>query len=92
MKKAGIVGSRKGVKGGYFIKKPSDKVTIEDIILAIGESVKLVNCLNEKSCLFQKVCPAFPFWLDIEKSIKKKIKKYTLRDLLSGKGANHAKA
>jgi Rrf2 family protein len=85
LKKAGIIDSKKGASGGYFIKEPLDKITIEKIISAIGESVKLVNCLNEKDCLFKKLCPAYPFWSEMEREIKVKIKKYTLADLVSGR-------
>jgi Rrf2 family iron-sulfur cluster assembly transcriptional regulator len=82
LKKAGVVDSKKGVSGGYFIKKPLNRITIENIILAIGENVKLVNCLNKKSCLFKELCPAYPFWSGIEQEIKGRMKRYTLGDLI----------
>lgn len=44
---AGIVESRRGVSGGYFLKRPCGELTLYDIFLAIGEPPLINRCQRE---------------------------------------------
>ena len=41
---AGIVESRRGVSGGYFLKRPCEDMNIYDVFLAIGEAPLMNRC------------------------------------------------
>ena len=44
---AGIVESRRGVSGGYFLKRSCEELKIYDIFLAIGEPPLINRCQRE---------------------------------------------
>ncbi len=53
--KAGFIRSIQGVKGGYHLEKPLDKVSMDQIILAVDGSLKIVNCAEHvKQCNCQQ--------------------------------------
>lgn len=52
---AGIVGSRRGVSGGYFLKRPCEDLSIYDVFQSIGEPPLLNRCQREGY-----VCENFP--------------------------------
>lgn len=43
----GIVESRRGVSGGYFLLQPCGELTLYDLFRAIGEPICLNRCLQE---------------------------------------------
>ena len=44
---AGIVESRRGVSGGYFLKRPCEELSIYDVFQSIGEPPLLNRCQRE---------------------------------------------
>ena len=52
---AGIVESRRGVSGGYFLKRPCEELSIYDVFQSIGEPPLLNRCQREGS-----QCENFP--------------------------------
>ncbi len=77
LKKSGIVGSRKGPGGGYFLQKEPQDITISDIIRATGENIKMTSCSSkgEGGCASKKVdemgskCKTHKLWKGLEKNI-----------------------
>jgi Rrf2 family protein len=49
LKKMGILGSRLGKTGGYFLIKHPDDVNLEDIIRHFEGSIAMLYCISEKS-------------------------------------------
>lgn len=45
---AGIVESRRGVSGGYFLKRPCEELSIYDVFQSIGEPPLLNRCQREE--------------------------------------------
>lgn len=82
LKRAGILESKRGVKGGYYLRKSPKGLTIEKVIKAIGEDIKLTRCVSQRKCDFKKLCPLYPLWSEIEKELKAKMNKYTLEQFL----------
>lgn len=52
---ASIVESRRGVSGGYFLKRSCEELTIYDLFRAIGEPPLINRCQREGYC-----CENFP--------------------------------
>lgn len=44
---AGIVESRRGVSGGYFLKRRCEEMTLYDVFLAVGEPPLINRCQRE---------------------------------------------
>lgn len=56
LKKAGLVKSIRGSQGGYLLTRPASQISIFDIIMAVGEKVRVTRCDHESasSCFRQK--------------------------------------
>jgi Rrf2 family protein len=46
LKKAGIVGSKRGPSGGYFLNKKSEEITVGDIVRITEGRIDSVVCIN----------------------------------------------
>ncbi|AWP24511.1 Rrf2 family transcriptional regulator [Acidiferrobacter sp. SPIII_3] len=55
LKKAGLVRSALGAKGGYELAKPPEQITFWDVAVAVEGEVRLFECWNirEKSALYR---------------------------------------
>ncbi len=85
LKKGGFVMSKKGPKGGYFLKKSPEKITMGDIIRYIDGSVSPISCIddgNEESCDFSTFCVFKPVFHDVENAISKIIDNKNFKELL----------
>jgi Rrf2 family protein len=58
LKKMGILGSKLGKAGGYFLIKPPDEVSLLDVIRHFEGTIALMYCVSEKAyqpCEFCKI-------------------------------------
>jgi Rrf2 family transcriptional regulator, iron-sulfur cluster assembly transcription factor len=66
LKRAGIVKSLRGPKGGYFLARKADKITVGDVVRAMEESVELVFCSRpargRKRCSMEGHCVTQMIW------------------------------
>ncbi|OGC40048.1 hypothetical protein A2Y85_03665 [candidate division WOR-3 bacterium RBG_13_43_14] len=83
LKVAGIVGAIRGAKGGYYLLKPPEKITLKKIFSTLEGSFKPVECIDHPAvCGLQKDCPTKPLWEELSQAIEKVFDKKTLADLL----------
>ncbi len=54
--KYGLVVSQQGIKGGYYLAKSPDEITIMEIIRAVDENIGIVDCLTENDCERSQIC------------------------------------
>lgn len=82
LKKAGIVNSERGPKGGYSLSKSPTNITLGDIYRATEGTFSLVNC-NKKSspCKNLEDCVAQPVWNMISQEIEKIFDSITIAKL-----------
>ena len=83
LKKAGILGSRRGPKGGYFLLKEPKDITLGDVIRATEGPIELVFCTNpqNKPCEASDRCPSKTSWTLISKKIEKIFDEVTMADV-----------
>ncbi|GAB4437164.1 MAG: Rrf2 family transcriptional regulator [bacterium] len=82
LKKAGIVKSERGPKGGYLLVKKSSEITIADIYKATEGPFSLVPCKKKnKKCDAAEDCVAMPVWDMLTKNIEDLFKTVTIEDL-----------
>ena len=88
LNRAGLVKSKKGPGGGYYIDQPVDAIKIGDIMDAVGEKNVPVRCLaddSETSCARAKGCFIRPYWKRMQDQIDKFLNSSTLYDILRNK-------
>lgn len=87
LKHQGIVKSVKGSRGGYLLNYDAKEITVNDIILAVDEKIKITRCnSNIDGCLKLNIkCLSHYLWEGLEYEIKSYFSKISLDDILSGR-------
>lgn len=89
LKKAGIVQSIRGAKGGYILASDEDKITVQQVINALDGPISISNCdnpnLREKSCTGPATCVTRVLWQGLEDTIDTMLSGVTLKDLRTEK-------
>jgi len=85
LRKAGLVKSFRGAKGGYVLAKDSSKITIKEVVKALDGPIGIAYCnfpkLRDRSCIGQKICPSGILWRRLEEIIDDFLSKVSLADL-----------
>ena len=88
LKNEKLVKSVRGSSGGYILEKNPKDIKISNIIFAVDEQVKTLNCKREskKGCNGRTVkCITHNLWDDLEKHINDFFDKVSLNDLIKQK-------
>lgn len=81
--KAGVVGSQRGVGGGFYLIKDPAEVTLFDVIASQEGPVYLNQCLiRDDSCVRQPLCPVHGAWAEIRESFSAILRNYTFAELV----------
>lgn len=84
LKKAGLIKSSRGAKGGYFIGLDPAKITMMDLILLLEDNFYVTDCLqNPASCKYTPKCASRHFWATLQFDITKSMRERTLADLVA---------
>ncbi len=84
LKKAKVLGSKRGPKGGYYLLKDPAEVTLAEIVRATEGPFELVFCAStapRKRCPRAKVCVAKEMWMDLSGQIEDFFDTITIADL-----------
>lgn len=83
LKKAGLVESIRGNKGGYRLAMPAQKITAGSVLRAAEGSLSPVRCTqeNEAGCDNQEFCLTQPVWYLLEQTITDTVDNITLAEL-----------
>ena len=80
-----LVKSVRGAKGGYVLEVPAEEIKISNIISAVDEEVKMLNCKKEskKGCnnKFSK-CITHNLWDQLDQHINNFFERVKLQDLV----------
>lgn len=85
LKKAGLVDSKKGLSGGYFLKMAPRKIKMAKIMETLGQDLgPKIPCLikTEKCCGKARICSSKKAWEKLHKSFQSSIEAVTLTDFL----------
>ena len=81
---SGIVGSKKGKNGGFFLAKPAKKIRLIEIVEAIDGKEVFENCvLGFPECGDTHPCPVHKTWGKIRDDAYNMLMTETLEDLKS---------
>lgn len=82
LRKAGIVSSLKGEKGGFFLTKDPEKITVYDVLAAVETEITPTKCaVDMSSCDRAAGCGMRTVWKKIDASIRKELQQTTLLEV-----------
>ena len=87
LKKRKLVKSLRGATGGYLLEKPASEIKISNIIFAVDEEVKMLNCKknSKKGCNNKSSkCITHNLWDELDQHIHQFFEKVKLQDLVRG--------
>lgn len=83
LKRAGLVESTMGIKGGYKLARKPDKIKIGQILIALEGSLAPYKCVGRDGVLCgQKGCATKMVWQKLSEEILKTLNSITLKDLI----------
>lgn len=84
LQKAGLIKSREGAGGGYYLSRPAEKIKVSEILEALSGEMK-VRCAHgeAKACPHFRECGLKSAWPLLLNDIKSSLAKRTLASLLS---------
>ena len=85
LKDKNLVKSIRGAKGGYILVKPANEIKISNIIFAVDEEVKMLNCKKEskKGCNNKSTkCITHNLWDQLDQHINNFFERVKLQDLV----------
>lgn len=90
LKKAGLVESRRGPRGGYLLAKPAGEISMAQIVEALEGQIAPIECISSTgegavSCTREgetnEICPTKILWTRVQGSIVRSLTEMTLEDL-----------
>jgi FeS assembly SUF system regulator len=79
--KSGLVKSQRGIKGGYGLAHPPEKITIAAIIRAVEGPIAVTECSTNRDCDLQTGCPVRTNWHLINQAIQSALEKISLAEM-----------
>jgi Rrf2 family transcriptional regulator, cysteine metabolism repressor len=96
LRKAGLIDSRRGSRGGYLLARPAQQITMAEVVEALEGSIAPIECISQSPdgtivCSRESdpdhVCPTKLLWTRVRFSIVRTLQETTLSDLLDGREA-----
>lgn len=90
LKKLGILGSKLGKSGGYFLLKKPEDVNLAEIVRHFEGTIALMYCVSEKAyqpcefCRDEKSCTIRKVFKEVRDTSYDILKRTTLRTLITG--------
>ncbi len=85
LKKAGVIGSKRGPAGGYFLNKKPEEISVASIIRITEGNINPVLCVNPKDsskpCEKSGECVTQIVWNEAGNRLKEYFESVTVKDL-----------
>lgn len=81
LKKAGIVKSQRGVKGGYSLTRHPKEINVREVV-SVFEEFYPTECLKTNTCDLIDRCLAKNLWIKLKKCVDDVLYETTIEDLL----------
>ena len=83
LKSAGLLTATRGTHGGYVLARPTEDISILDVVNILEGPVSIVNCvIAPKSCERSTFCTTHEAWCEIQNKVKEAMRSITLKDLV----------
>jgi Rrf2 family protein len=90
LRKAGLVESRRGARGGYLLARPATDITMAEVVEALEGAIAPIECITEDAdgvlrCTRESdpdhVCPTKLLWTRVRGSVVTTLQETRLSDL-----------
>src|SRR3954471_7204009 len=94
LRKAGLVDSRRGARGGYLLARPAEEITMAEVVEALEGSIAPIECISATAdgtivCSREldpdHACPTKLLWTRVRFSIVRTLQDTTLSELVPKK-------
>ncbi len=85
MRKAGILDSRRGAKGGFFLARAPEDISVFEAVEALEGSLNPTACVGEDApaCARMAQCAAQDVWNRAKVALRESLEAITLADLVA---------
>lgn len=83
LKRAGLLASHRGPGGGYVLGKPSEQISVSEIVASVGEGVDATRCGGRADCHEGHTCLTHNLWADLSAQIDNFLQRITLAQLVA---------
>ncbi len=85
LKHSGIVRARRGAKGGYWLARPADEVTVAEVVRAVEGPIANVQSMPPEAIEYRGSAEHLQeVWIAVRASLRSVLEVVTLADLVSG--------
>ena len=85
LRNAGIVASRRGADGGYWLARPAAEVSVADVIRAVDGPLANVRGIRSEQVAYQGSAePLRNVWVAVRASLRNVLERVSLADLARG--------
>jgi Rrf2 family protein len=86
LRRAGIVESKRGARGGYILGRPPEEIRVGDVFRVMEGPIAPMECvsedISEQTCPLIGGCETRPIWLKLRDSMVDALDSQTLADLI----------
>ena len=84
LRKAGLIESVRGAKGGYLLKNSAENISVKEIITALEGPIAPVDCVldSKDRCEYKDDCVTKILWEKLKSCIDDMLESITLKDLM----------
>jgi Rrf2 family cysteine metabolism transcriptional repressor len=87
LEKKGLLKSKRGAQGGYFLASPPKKIKVSEIIKVLEGTIAPVRCVAKEkkekyNCPRKRRCKTFNVWQKIQDVLNSTLNSITLADLI----------
>ncbi|MBX6377667.1 MAG: Rrf2 family transcriptional regulator [Clostridia bacterium] len=86
LKSMGLVGSKRGVHGGYELRVPPEQIMVGHVVRALEGPLAPMTCVSQTAyepCPLEPSCLLRPLWLDIRNVVADILDHTSLADLMA---------
>ena len=92
LRRHNLVESVRGPGGGYCLARPSAKISIADIIVAVDEPVDTTKCGGKGDCHDEQQCITHDLWMGLNDALYHYLDEVSLQQVVNNQGKTKAEA
>lgn len=81
LKKKGVLASKEGRDGGYWLKKKSEEVKVREVVEILEGPVMATKCVGQSKCECEEICSHKGFMKKLSKIVEEKLEEVSIKDL-----------
>ena len=93
LRNAGIVGSRRGAEGGYWLARPAEEVSLADVIRAVDGPLANVRGVRSDQLAYEGSAKALAeVWIAVRANLRSVLEQVSLADVARGELPDHVRS